>query len=247
MQPSIVITGANGGIGRVTTSFFVSAGYRVIAIDRQFTSGFCEKALTLNTDLSLYAMDEKYREIVNSKILDLLCESELKALINNAAVQRLATLGDITQADWDESLAVNLSTPLWLTQLLLKKLEVSTGCVINIGSIHENQTKPEFVAYATSKAALIGLTKALSVDIGCKVRCFGVNPAAIETPMLLDGFKGKAQEYSLLKSYHPVNRIGTPSDLVKLLQFLVESNDVFMNGSVINYDGGIRWRLHDPA
>src|SRR3546814_10036705 len=79
------------------------------------------------------------------------------ALVNNAAVQRLAKTSAVTMADWDESITVNLTAPMRLSQALLPELAANDGIILNIGSVHARATKKEFVSYATSKAALHGL------------------------------------------------------------------------------------------
>src|SRR3546814_10911451 len=73
------------------------------------------------------------------------------ALVNNAAVQRLAKTSAVTMADWDESITVNLTAPMRLSQALLPELAANDGIILNIGSVHARATKKEFVSYATSK------------------------------------------------------------------------------------------------
>ena len=90
--------------------------------------------------------------------------------MNNAAVQILAPADAITFDQWRETLDTNLLAPFLLTQALLPELERGRGSVVNVASIHANLTKPGFVAYATSKAALVGLTRSLAVDLGGRVR-----------------------------------------------------------------------------
>src|SRR3546814_20368110 len=89
-------------------------------------------------------------------------ERPIMALVNNAAVQRLAKTSAVTMADWDESITVNLTAPLRLSQALLPELAANDGLILNNGPVHARATRKEFVYYATSQAALHGTTRALA-------------------------------------------------------------------------------------
>ena len=126
-------------------------------------------------------------------------------MINNAAVQRLDHVKNIKLEDWQESLNVNLTGPMLLSKLFLNRLETNHGCIINIGSIHQQLTKPEFVTYATTKSALIGLTKAMAVDLEGRVRVNAISPAAIETEMLKAGFElGNDAKLAFFEFVNPI-------------------------------------------
>src|SRR3546814_12556239 len=111
-------------------------------------------------------------------------ERPIMALVNNAAVQRLAKTSAVTMADWDESITVNLTAPMRLSQALLPELAANDGIILNIGSVHAGATKKKFVSYATSKAAIHGLTRALPIDQGPDIRVVCPAPAAVSSPML---------------------------------------------------------------
>jgi NAD(P)-dependent dehydrogenase (short-subunit alcohol dehydrogenase family) len=118
--------------------------------------------------------------------------------------------------------------------------------VINIASIHALLTKPRFSAYATSKSALIGLTRALAVELGGRVRVNAISPAAIATPMLESGFSEDPEGLNRLAAYHPSACIGVPDDVARAALCLAEVKGAFLNGAIVGVDGGIGARLHDP-
>jgi NAD(P)-dependent dehydrogenase (short-subunit alcohol dehydrogenase family) len=124
---------------------------------------------------------------------------------------------------------------------------LAKGCVINISSIHARLTKPNFVAYATSKAALSGMTRAMAVDLGGRVRVNAIEPAAISTDMLKAGFKDHPEQYAALEQCHPLGRIGTPEEVAALALSIVDGELRFLHGACVGMDGGISARLHDPA
>jgi NAD(P)-dependent dehydrogenase (short-subunit alcohol dehydrogenase family) len=171
----------------------------------------------------------------------------LSAIVNNAAIQQLNPTADVAVAEWDCSLTVNLVVPFLLVQEFLPELEKSKGAVINIASIHAGLTKPGFVVYATTKAALAGMTRALAVDLGSRVRVNAICPAAISTPMLEAGFEGRSAARRELDEFHPSGRIGAPDEVARLAVFMASGEVGFLHGSCLGLDGGISARLHDPA
>jgi NAD(P)-dependent dehydrogenase (short-subunit alcohol dehydrogenase family) len=243
----VIITGAGGGIGRALVTGFVDAGYGVMATDRFGTiPDGLSKADYVAADLVRFTEDEAYGESILGTIRERLGHCELVALVNNAAVQILGGAESLRRADWRQTLDANLVAPFLLTQAFLPELEAARGCVINIGSIHAHLTKRNFVAYATSKAALAGMTRALAVDLGSRVRVNAIEPAAIETDMLLAGFEGKPELYEQLAECHPQRRIGQPEEIAKLALAMVGGGMNFLHGACVGLDGGISARLFDP-
>jgi NAD(P)-dependent dehydrogenase (short-subunit alcohol dehydrogenase family) len=247
MKKAVVITGVLGGIGSELKKVFEESSFTVIGIDkRQVEDG---NPFHLHDDIISCSDHGESSTRLLSRIERILDEYELElhGLINNAAVQILKPTESLQIEDWLETLKVNLLAPFFLSKGLLKRLENVHGAIVNISSIHERLTKPDFVAYATSKAALSGLTRAMAVDLGPRVRLNAICPAAIETAMLKAGFAGNPTGYQTLKDIHPVGRIGTPREVARLCVYLVNEGPGFLTGTTIGVDGGIAGRLHDPA
>ena len=164
---TILITGSNGGIGQGLCKSFTENGWRVIGIDLEEKSkGNTSTYLTI--DLDRLCEDETYTDQVIKNIL-CECQEGLDLLVNNAATQNLDSVEGLTFKNWQTTLNVNLNSVFILIKSLLPKLKKKRGNVVNIASIHATLTKPNFSAYATSKAALVGLTKSLAVELGSKV------------------------------------------------------------------------------
>ena len=102
-----------------------------------------------------------------------------------------------------------------------------------------------FFAYATSKAALVGLTKALAVELKGRVRVNAISPAAVNTEMLQAGFGGNMDKINALGRLHPSQKIAEPNELAEFIFELSKSKFPFLNGSNISYDGGISSALLD--
>lgn len=240
----VLITGASGGIGSSIAKVYHDNGYFVVGLSRSEPDArHVDKNYSI--DLDRLVEDAAYFESWVKTFRDEV--GRLDVLINNSAAQILAPIDELTHEAWRKTLNVNLSAPFVLSKFFVPMLELNDGCIINIGSIHATQTKPRFVAYATSKAGLVGLTQALSIDLRDRVRVNCISPAAVETEMLKDGFKDDQAGYDLLKSYHPINRIGQPEEIAELCLFLSSDKCKFLTGANIEVDGGISKRLHDPS
>ncbi len=240
-----LITGALGGIGQALCIEFKRTGYFVIATDRR--EGHCECDEFINVDIRDLYVHPESRASVAKMIRSLLGDNGLNVLVNNAATQILNKVDDIQISDWDATLQTNLIAPFLLLQLLLPDLERAKGSVVNIASIHAIVTKPAFVCYATSKAALVGMTRALAVDLGPRIRVNAISPAATATPMLLAGFEGKSKEFDELAKKHPLERIAQPWEVAKTAIFLASEDAAFITGACLQIDGGIGGRLNDPV
>lgn len=245
---TVVITGACGGIGTALTSCFKNAGYFVVATDQKKRPTESVKYdFYLSAELENTVNDPEYAKTIFNTIIEACPPDSIHVLVNNAAVQILGGLNTLTPADWHQTLDVNLIAPFIWAQGFASEIEKDQGSIINIGSIHARLTKKDFVAYATSKAALSGMTRALAIDVGSRIRVNGIEPAAIDTLMLKEGFVGNEEGYAELEAYHPLGRIGRAKEVGRLAVFLADKSVGFTHGATIAVDGGIGARLFDPA
>lgn len=241
-----IVTGIAGGIGSSIGSVLRKAGWFVIGIDRgPSPEDRCDGFVQF--DLAHCRDEETFQSECVDPILEIAKERSIAALVNNAAVQHLGPTKDIGLAEWDESIAVNLTAPFRLSQTFAPYLADHGGTILNIGSVHAQATKKEFVAYATTKAALHGMTRALAVDLGPAVRVACLAPAAVATPMLTAGFIGKEQAFADLEQCHALERIATPAEVAEAAAFLLSDKASFFTGGTLFLDGGVLSRLHDPA
>lgn len=241
--PVALITGAAGGIGAAMVQAFERAGWRVVSTDRAplprqdhvvGDMGAC-------TDPDAPA----HQDLVAR--LRAATGGRLQALVANAAHQVVKPSVELSAADWQQTLGVNLLAPFWLAMAFADELAAQRGSFLAISSIHERLTKPGFVAYATSKGALSAMVRALAVDLGGRVRCNAICPAAIATPMLRAGFEGRPEALAALEAYHPVGRLGEPDEVAQAALYACSPQAGFLNGACIDLSGGISSRLHDPV
>ena len=242
-QPVALITGAAGGIGRAMVCAFEAAGWQVISTD------LLPLARAGHLVLDIAACTDPTRANHQRAVAALLAATggRLKALVANAAHQIVKPSDALTAADWQQTLGVNLLSPFWLAMAFKSELAANQGSFLAISSIHARLTKPGFVAYATSKAALSGMVRALAVELGSQVRCNAICPAAIATPMLVAGFDGQPEALAALQAFHPVGRLGQPDEVAQAALYVCSDAAGFLNGSCLDLSGGISARLHDPV
>ncbi|MEM9084367.1 MAG: SDR family oxidoreductase [Pseudomonadota bacterium] len=243
---AVLITGAAGGIGSALVEAYAEAGWRVIATDRNKVAHSSAHAF-VQADFEEIAPDDAALEGFVATIREALQGFPLRVLVNNAAIQILGNVPAVSLSDWERTLRLNVTTPFRLAQALLRDLQSAHGTVINVGSVHAQATKREFVAYATSKAALHGLTQAMAVDLGGNPRVLCVAPAAVGTKMLRDGFADKPEALADLAAAHPVGRIAKPAEIARSIVSLSQEPFMFATGTTVWLDGGVLSRLYDPA
>jgi NAD(P)-dependent dehydrogenase (short-subunit alcohol dehydrogenase family) len=242
-QRVAVITGADGGIGQALVKTFAREGYRVIGIDLKKPR--MRKAEWITFDLAkLHEQTTEAQEFIKS--LRRLCKGRADVLINNAATQIVKPVDKVDVRDWDQTLATNLLAPFWLIQRLLPLLRRVRGSVVNIASIHARLTKSNFSLYATSKAALVGLTRSLALELAPEVRVNAILPAATRTRMLVQGFRDNPEGLAALAGYHPLGRIAEPNEIAASALFLAGPQASFITGAALEVDGGIGGCLSDP-
>jgi NAD(P)-dependent dehydrogenase (short-subunit alcohol dehydrogenase family) len=246
-RPYALITGACGGIGRALVEAFQAAGYHVIATDVVPAPTAFQADDFVCADLARTVQDETYADMVFAELRGLLDCGGLSVLVNNAAIQILRTVDELSRSDWRTTLDINLLAPFFWTQTFLPELESAAGTVINISSIHARLTKPNFVAYGLSKAALSALTRNMAVELGSRVRVNAIEPAAVDTEMLRAGFGSSEAAYRQLERCHPAGRIISPHEVAGLAVWLASDHARSLTGVCLGLDGGIGSRLHDPA
>jgi NAD(P)-dependent dehydrogenase (short-subunit alcohol dehydrogenase family) len=242
---AVLITGAGGGIGTALCRAFRAAGYRVIATDAAPCECECDEFIAL--DLALLVADQTRRAAFSAGVLAAARGAALRVLVNNAAVQTLGAAGEVAVDALRHSLDVNVSAPYAVAACLLDSLAAHQGVVLNIGSVHAQLTKPGFLAYAVSKAALAGLTRSMALDLAPRgIRVNEIRPGATATPMLLAGFANDPQALAEVAALQPLGRLAEPAEIAAMAVFIASREARYVTGAALQVDGGIGARLHDP-
>ena len=236
MRRTAVVTGVCGGIGSAIASRFAASGWEVLGIDRA-TSGPSTCGRFRSFDLS------DWRELPQA-LKDLVADSGVDALVNNAGVQSVTSIAALDDDDLLETFAVNVFAPFAALRALAPALAERAGSVVTISSVHAKATSAGMSAYAASKAAQLGMTQAAAIDLApLGIRVNAVLPGAIDTPMLLAGMTARqgGVEGSLgrLTAGTPMGRIGLAREVADLVEFLADSErSSYVTGQSFVIDGG---------
>ena len=246
MNKICILTGCSGGIGSSIVEKFSKEGYKVIGIDIKEPSFKFKNFSFYKLDLDSPSIYEE-----DSKVLENLFSDNFKGdysdsvLINNAATQILKYIDDINFTELFSTFNINIFAALHMSKLF-KKYSKGHRNIINIGSIHSNVSKKKFSGYAASKAALEALSKSLSIECADqKIRVLHINPGAIMTDMLRDGFTGKEEKLKKLKNLIPAGYIPQPQEFSEFIFEISQIKSRYFTGSILEYDGGISKLLSD--
>ncbi|EXI77665.1 MAG: 3-oxoacyl-[acyl-carrier-protein] reductase FabG [Candidatus Accumulibacter sp. BA-94] len=158
----------------------------------------------------------------------------LDALVNNASSFFPTPLGEIDLASWDDLMGSNLRAPLFLTQAAAPHLRAARGAVVNITDIHVERPLAGYPLYCAAKAGLLGLTRALAIELAPQVRVNAVAPGPILWPD--SGFFDSAARQEIV-AHTLLQRTGCPEDVARAVRYLLE-DAAYVTGQVINVDGG---------
>lgn len=158
----------------------------------------------------------------------------LSGLVNNASSFFPTPVGTITPDVWDDLMGTNLKAPLFLSQAATPHLRAARGAIVNIVDIHAERPLRNYPVYCAAKAGLLGLTRALALELAPEVRVNGVSPGPIEWP---DDGQFSAQERAEIIDHTLLKRVGSPQDIARTVHFLL-FDAPYISGQIIAVDGG---------
>lgn len=238
--PAILITGAARRVGAEIARTLHAAGACVVLHYRASAqeAGRLADDFNARREKSALALRHDLRD--SDGLARMVAEAvahfgRLDALVNNASSFFPTPVGTIDAAAWDDLIGSNLKGPLFLSQAAAPHLAKTHGCIVNITDIHAERPLKGYPLYCAAKAGLLGLTRALALELGPQVRVNAVAPGAIEWPENATDFPPEAQaaiiEHTLL------GRVGSPGDIARTVKFLI-LDAPYITGQVINVDGG---------
>lgn len=242
--PVALVTGAARGIGLATARWFLANGYRVVLLDNdEATLVAAEEALRhegVSAELAIAVpADVSHPQQVDAAVQRTVDHfGRIDALVNNAGVAVFKPIGETSFHEWRTVMATNLDGAFLMTQAVAPvMLEQGSGAVVNIASISGLRASTLRVAYGTSKAALIHLTKQQAVEYGnAGIRVNAIAPGPVETAM------AKAVHTpAICADYHdtiPLARYGSEEEIANAIGFLCSPQASYVNGQVLAVDGG---------
>jgi glucose 1-dehydrogenase len=246
-----VVTGSSSGIGQGIAVRFAEEGARVVVNYVGHPEGADQTVAAIQKaggQAVICQADVTRMEDIR-KLIDTAWQTYggCDILVNNAGMDKGADFWDVTEADYDKVLAVNLKGPFFLTQYFVQKLLAADkpGRIINISSVHEDMAFPHFSTYCASKGGIRMLMRDLAVELGPKnITVNNIAPGAISTPINKDLLNNKAQLDALLQNI-PLGRIGTVDDVAGLTAFLASDEAAYITGSTYVIDGGLMRSYHE--
>lgn len=244
-----IVTGGGQGIGLGIVERFVQEGAQVAILQRSAldaTVSALPGVHWVQADLGDAAAIKPAVERAVEKL------GGLDIVVNNAGIMFEREVEDITVAEWDLMMAVNVRAPMFLVQAAIPHMRArGGGAIVNIGSIEGIGANSQHTAYSASKAAVHGLTRAQAIDLGkYGIRSNAIAPGWIGSDLsdkYLDSMPDPAAARARLATLHPVGRSGFPVDIGDVAVFLAGDHANFVSGETLVVDGGRTIRLSSPA
>ena len=229
------VTAAGQGIGRAIAERFIAEGAEVVAADLD------PNLLTNLSDAHHLALDATDAAAVRKAADD---HPDIDILVNAVGFVHAGTILDCDEKAWTNSFRINVDS-MYLTSraFLPGMISRSSGVIINIASVASSlKGVPNRFVYSTTKAAVIGLTKAIAADfVGQGVRCNAICPGTVETPSLHERLSATGDFDAALEAFRarqPMGRLGKPEEISALAAYLASDEAAFTTGQVHIIDGG---------
>lgn len=241
----VVVTGSGSGIGRACAREFAAAGASVVVADidepaaARTVEGILSargRAIAMGVDVADAASVERLVERTIKQF------SAVHVLVNNAAIQVNKTVEDTTPEEWSRQLAVNVGGVFHCSKYFLPHLRSTRGSIVNMSSVNGFFVEPFCAGYCATKAAIIGLTKAMAIDHGkdgVRVNC--ICPGYIDAGLAEGYFQAQPDPAAARVEagrLHALGRIGTPEEVARVAVFLGTDAAAFMTGASVVVDGG---------
>lgn len=240
-----ILTGAASGIGQGTAELFAEHGAKLVLVDRD-EAGLAETsarvkragaaAITVCGDVSQAATIQR----VVATALETF--GQIDVVFNNAGIMPYGDLQQVSEETWDEVQAVNVKAMFLMCKAVLPHmLQRGTGSIINTSSVMATLTEPGYEAYTTSKAGVIGLTKALAVSYAEQgIRVNALCPGWVDTPMnrkVAEDLGGLDKLYPIVKRQQPLGRMASTREVAYAVLFLASDESTAVTGSALYVDG----------
>ncbi|WP_440977100.1 SDR family oxidoreductase [Pseudoxanthomonas winnipegensis] len=236
-----LVTGAASGIGAATAALFAEHGATVIGLDRNAPAA-------ADARLALVQGDITDGEGMRALVADILARhGRLDVLVNNAGADVFSDPLQLTDADWQRCLDLNLKGAWNLCKAALPAMVAAgAGSIVNIASVHGHKIIPHAFPYPVAKHGLIGMTKALGIEYAAHgVRVNSISPGLILVPRIEAWFAREPGARERQTALLPPGRIGTPQEVAYTALFLASDEARFINATDILIDGGRSQLYHE--
>ena len=237
-----LVTGAAAGIGRATAERLASEGASLFLVDvaREGLEQTSKDCGTLGAAVEHRLCDVGNEQDVGATVQACIERfGKLDVLVNIAGILMLRHLQDISLADFERVIRVNLTGTFLFCKAAMPHLLLSRGSIVNTSSTSALAGMPYAAAYGTSKGGVLALTRTLAVEFGKQgVRCNAVCPGSIETAMGSSGNLPKDADWDLVRRATPIDKARSPEVVASVIALLCSEDGAHINGESIRIDGG---------
>jgi NAD(P)-dependent dehydrogenase (short-subunit alcohol dehydrogenase family) len=232
-----IVTGGSQGIGKGIGKILREEGVNVVDFDVKDPDYEVDY---IKVDIS------KKDDVIKGVNYVVYRYGRIDFVINNAGIELYGAVDETSEEDWDNIMNINVKGAFLVSKYSIPYIKKQgKGVIINIASIQSLAVQKRVAAYATSKHALLGLTRSIAIDYAPQIRCIAICPGSIRTPLLewaaekevgKDKTEEKITEWGKI---YPMKRVGNPEDIGYLTAFLISDLASFINGACIIIDGGL--------
>lgn len=248
---AVLVTGAARGIGAAIAAAFAANGDVMLATDID-ENGLAEQANALRaTGATVHTMVVDVADAGSVAAMVRRLEAEvggLDVVVNNAAIPSDAPFYEMSEGDWDRVVDIGLKGPFLVSSLSWPLLRKPGGTIVNISSIHAQRLLPGLAAYGAAKGGLTAMTKAMALDAAAHgVRVNAVAPGFIETtPNRPPPGEARTARYRQISERVPAGGCGDPADVAWAVLWLAGPESAYVNGTVLEVDGGLAAQAYPP-
>jgi meso-butanediol dehydrogenase/(S,S)-butanediol dehydrogenase/diacetyl reductase len=241
---AVLVTGASSGIGAAAARAFGEAGARVMVsgLDEAGSRATAEAITAAGGEAGHLHGDLADRDICRRLFDESLSYlGRLDVLVNNAGLSRRGTVEDLSDDDWDLTLAVDLSAVFFMSRAAIPVMKrQGGGAIVNTASELAIVATRNQAAYCAAKAGVLQFTKAMALDHARDgIRINAVCPGPVDTPLLASGREDREAALIAIAEETPMGRLGRPEEIAAAILFLASDDASFMTGAAMVVDGGI--------
>ncbi len=237
---TVIVTGANRGIGKALALGLAADGYPVAMVGRSLEKLEAARGEAADPDrIRCYEADIARHEDVRAAVAAIEADGDgIHGLVNNAGITRDGLVMRLSPEQWQEVLDVNLTGTFFFTRAIAPlMMRQRSGRIVNISSVIGLAGNAGQANYAASKAGIVAMTKSVARELGGRgVTCNAIAPGFIETDMTAD--LPEKVRTDMLKSI-PLKRFGTVSDLLGAVRFMLSPDAAWITGQTLVVDGGM--------